>query len=92
MRELIRQTFKFTEEKLASGVEVNAQEVVIANGKVISANGNVVISKNEDGIPEKMFSFNIYRHIDEVKMSIGNVHIDIDAMGYVREFISHVEK
>lgn len=92
MKELVSQTFKFTDEKLASGVEVNAHEVVISNGKIIGANGNIVLSKHENGMPDKMFSFNIYKHIDEVKMSIGNVSIDIDAMAYVREFISHVEK
>lgn len=81
MKELVRQTFKYTDEKLASGAVVNADEVVVRDGKLISGRGTINVGENI------VFSFSVYTGMNEkMQINCNNAPIDIDALGYIREF------
>ena len=87
MKELVRQTFKYTDEKLASGAVVNADEVVVRDGKLISGRGTINV--DEDII----FSFNAYEDVrnSTLAINVNNTPLDIDAMAYIREFVAYVK-
>lgn len=91
MRELISQTFKYTDEVLASGATVKTAEFTVKDGKLANSNGVIKAFIGDEINVE--YNFSVYSRFDnELIININNAPIDIDAMGYVREFISHVEE
>ena len=72
------------------GCTINAYEVTIKDGKVLSCRGEVKNSTNE------MFTFSVY---EQTKMSkverafmLNNVSEDVDARSIVKDFLTFVEE
>ena len=72
------------------GCTINAFEVTIKDGKLLSCRGEV---KNADS---EMFTFSVYEQtkMSEIKrvFMINNVSEDIDAHSIVKDFITFVEE
>lgn len=72
------------------GCTINAYEVTIKDGKVLSCRGEVKNADNE------MFTFSVYEQtkMSEVKRAfmINNVSEDIDAHAIVKDFLAFVEE
>ena len=72
------------------GYSINAYEVTVRDGMVISCRGEVKNATNE------MFTFSVYEQtkMSEVKRAfmINNVSEDIDAHAIVKDFLAFVEE
>ena len=72
------------------GYSINAYEVTVREGMVISCRGEVKNADNE------MFTFSVYEQtkMSEVKRAfmINNVSEDIDAHAIVKDFLAFVEE
>ena len=76
--------------EVREGYTINAYEVTVRDGMVISCRGEVKNSTNE------MFTFSVYEQtkMSEVKRAfmINNVSEDIDAHAIVKDFLAFVEE
>ena len=72
------------------GYTINAYEVTIKDGKVLSCRGEVKNAETE------MFTFSVYEQtkMSEVKRAfmINNVSEDVDAHSIVKDFLTFVEE
>ena len=88
---LIKQVYDFKDvTSVREGYTINAYEVTVRNGIVISCRGEV---KNADS---EMFTFSVY---EQTKMSkverafmLNNVSENIDARSIVKDFLTFVEE
>ena len=75
---------------IREGYSINAYEVTVRDGMVISCRGEVKNADNE------MFTFSVYEQtkMSEVKRAfmINNVSEDIDAHAIVKDFLTFVEE
>ena len=75
---------------IREGYSINAYEVTVRDGMVISCRGEVKNADNE------MFTFSVYEQtkMSEVKRTfmINNVSEDIDAHAIVKDFLTFVEE
>ena len=88
---LIKQVYDFKDvTSVREGYTINAYEVTVREGMVISCRGEV---KNADS---EMFTFSVY---EQTKMSkverafmLNNVSEDVDAHAIVKDFLAFVEE
>ena len=88
---LIKQVYDFKDvTSVREGYTINAYDVTIKDGKVLSCRGEV---KNADS---EMFTFSVYEQtkMSEIKrvFMINNVSEDIDAHAIVKDFLAFVEE
>ena len=76
--------------EVREGYSINAYEVTVRDGMVISCRGEVKNADNE------MFTFSVYEQtkMSEVKRGfmINNVSEDIDAHAIVKDFLAFIEE
>ena len=88
---LIKQVYDYTDvTSVREGYSINAYEVTVRDGMVISCRGEVKNADNE------MFTFSVY---EQTKMSkverafmLNNVSEAIDAHAIVKDFLAFVEE
>ena len=92
MEKTIKRTvYDYTDvTSVREGYSINAYEVTVRDGMVISCGGEVKSANNE------MFTFSVYEQtkMSEVKRAfmINNVSEDIDAHSIVKDFLAFVEE
>ena len=90
-RTIKRTVYDYTDvTSIREGYSINAYEVTVRDGMVISCRGEVKNADNE------MFTFSVY---EQTKMSkverafmLNNVSEDIDAHAIVKDFLTFVEE
>ena len=90
-RKIKRTVYDYTDvTSVREGYSINAYEVTVRGGRVISCRGEVKNSTN------KMFTFSVY---EQTKMSkverafmLNNVSEDVDAHSIVKDFLTFVEE
>ena len=88
---LIKQVYDFKDvTSVREGYTINAYEVTVRDGIVISCRGEVKNADNE------MFTFSVYEQtkMSEVKRGfmINNVSEDINAQAIIKDFLAFVEE
>ena len=88
---LIKQVYDFKDvTSVREGYTINAYEVTVRDGMVISCRGEVKNADNE------MFTFSVYEQtkMSEVKRGfmINNVSEDINAQTIIKDFLAFVEE
>lgn len=87
--ELIKSVYKYTNVELTiSGAKVNAHEVSVQNGRVVT------IPNADVEIEGKNFNFSIYSYGSngQKTYNLNSVPENIDGQAIVREFITFVEE
>lgn len=90
-RTIKRTVYDYTDvTSIREGYSINAYEVTVRDGMVISCRGEVKNADNE------MFTFSVYEQtkMSEIKRAfmINNVSEDIDAHAIVKDFLAFVEE
>ena len=90
-RTIKRTVYDYTDvTSVREGYSINAYEVTVRDGIVISCRGEVKNADNE------MFTFSVYEQtkMSEIKRAfmINNVSEDIDAHAIVKDFLTFVEE
>ena len=90
-RTIKRTVYDYTDiTSVREGYSINAYEVTVRDGIVISCRGEVKNADNE------MFTFSVYEQtkMSEVKRAfmINNVSEDVDAHSIVKDFLTFVEE
>ncbi len=85
MRNLIKETYQYTDETLQSGGVISRATVTIAKKKVTNIQEGIV------KVGEKSINFSAYCNGKELCYNIGGVTAGINAQGYVEEFVSSIE-
>ena len=85
MKEVIKETFQFTDEKLPSGAIVTKAKVTIEEKTVTSIQEGAIV------VNDSHFTFSLHGGDAGLYCNIMGVPMSLDGQSYVKEFIDFIE-